>query len=169
MNLRTLSLTLLLAGLLGGCATLAPDYTRPAAPVDMRWPTTTTAADQPGAADIGWRDFFVDTRLHQLIDMALANNRDLRATALAIVKARAQYRIQRAELFPAVSADAGTTARRTPGELSGHGQAVTSRRHNVDLGIANWEIDLFGRLQSLRYQALETYLASVEPLPRTAI
>ncbi len=172
MNLRTLSLTLLLAGLLGGCATLAPDYTRPAAPVTKTWPAATIDTDphgQPGAADIGWRDFFVDTRLHQLIDMALANNRDLRATALAIVKARAQYRIQRAELFPAVSADAGTTARRTPGELSGSGQAVTSRSHSVDLGIANWEIDLFGRLQSLRDQALESYLASEETLRSTRI
>ncbi|NML26143.1 efflux transporter outer membrane subunit [Zoogloea sp. G-4-1-14] len=174
MKLRKLSpgLILLLAGLLGGCATLAPDYTRPAAPVDTTWPTTLSTTDsgaQPSVADIGWRDFFVDTRLQQLIDLALGNNRDLRATALAIVKARAQYRIQQAELFPAVSADAGTTARRTPGDLSGSGQAVTSRSHSVDLGFSNWEIDLFGRIQSLRDQALESYLASEETLRSTHI
>lgn len=174
MKLRKLSpgLILLLAGLLGGCATLTPDYTRPAAPVDTTWPTTLSTTDsgaEQSVADIGWRDFFVDTRLQQLIDLALGNNRDLRATALAIVKARAQYRIQQAELFPAVSADAGTTARRTPGDLSGSGQAVTSRSHSVDLGFSNWEIDLFGRIQSLRDQALESYLASEETLRSTHI
>ncbi|KAB2964606.1 efflux transporter outer membrane subunit [Zoogloea sp.] len=174
MKLRKLSpsLILLLAGLLGGCTTLAPAYTRPAAPVDNTWPTTISTADagsQQGVANVGWRDFFVDTRLQQLIDLALGNNRDLRATALAIVKARAQYRIQQAELLPAVNADAGTTARRTPGDLSGSGQAVTNRTHSVDLGFSNWEIDLFGRIQSLRDQALESYLASEETLRSTRI
>lgn len=173
MKLRTLGITLLLAGVLGGCATLAPDYARPAAPVDNTWPATGGKVAAAGAdesvATLGWRSFFVDTRLHQLIDLALANNRDLRETALNIVKARAQYRIQRAELLPAVSADAGSTARRTPGELSGTGQAITSRSHSVDLGFSNWEIDLFGRIQSLRDQALETYLASEETLRSTRI
>ncbi|MDD2989506.1 MAG: hypothetical protein PHI64_11170 [Zoogloea sp.] len=40
MTLPTFSRSLLLAGLLGslgGCATLAPDYTRPTAPVEARW------------------------------------------------------------------------------------------------------------------------------------
>ncbi|MBT9497887.1 MAG: AdeC/AdeK/OprM family multidrug efflux complex outer membrane factor [Zoogloea sp.] len=173
MKLRTLGITLLLAGVLGGCATLAPDYARPAAPVENSWPASggkvaATGTDE-SVATLGWRSFFVDARLHQLIDLALANNRDLRETALNIVKARAQYRIQRADLFPAVSADAGSTARRTPGELSGTGQAITSRSHSVDLGFSNWEIDLFGRIQSLRDQALETYLASEETLRSTRI
>ncbi|MDY0037959.1 MAG: multidrug transporter, partial [Zoogloea oleivorans] len=86
MKLRTLGLTLLLAGVLGGCATLAPDYARPAAPVENTWPATggkvaNTGADE-SVATLGWRAFFVDTRLHQLIDLALVNNRDLRETAL---------------------------------------------------------------------------------------
>lgn len=173
MKLRTLGITLLLAGVLGGCATLAPDYARPAAPVDNTWPASggkvAASGTDESVATPGWRSFFVDTRLHQLIELALANNRDLRETALNIVKARAQYRIQRAELLPTVSADAGTTARRTPGELSGSGQAITSRSHSVDLGFSNWEIDLFGRIQSLRDAALETYLASEETLRSTRI
>ncbi|MDD2989505.1 MAG: efflux transporter outer membrane subunit [Zoogloea sp.] len=111
----------------------------------------------------------MDERLRQLIDLALANNRDLRQTALAIDKARAQYRVQRAGLFPAINASAGTTAKRTPAELSGSGQAVTSRSHSVDLGVSGWEIDLFGRLQSLRDQALESYLASEDTLRSTRI
>lgn len=174
MTPHTLRRGLLLAGLLGslgGCATLAPDYTRPAAPVEARWVESSASATDTNTdvATLGWREFFVDAGLRQLIDLALANNRDLRQTALAIDKARAQYRVQRAEQFPAVSASAGTTARRTPGELSGSGQAVTSRSHSVDLGVSGWEIDLFGRLQSLRDQALETYLASEDTLRSTRI
>ena len=54
MKLRTLGLTVLLAGVLGGCTTLAPDYARPAAPVAAAWPATdgksveTAAAATPG-------------------------------------------------------------------------------------------------------------------------
>lgn len=172
MTLPTLSRSLLLAGLLGslgGCATLAPDYTRPTAPVEARWADAASTDATPNVATLGWRAFFVDERLRQLIDLALANNRDLRQTALAIDKARAQYRVQRAGLFPAASASAGTTAKRTPAELSGSGQAVTSRSHSVDLGVSGWEIDLFGRLQSLRDQALESYLASEDTLRSTRI
>ena len=173
MKLRTLSLTLLLAGMLGGCVNLAPDYARPAAPVESTWPATggkavETTDDGRSAAAIGWQDFFVDARLRQLIELSLANNRDLRATAQAIVKARATYRIQQAELLPALSADAGTTARRTPADLAG-GQAVTSRTHSVALGVSGWEVDLFGRLQNLRDQALQQYLASEDTLRSTRI
>ena len=77
--------------------------------MDNTWPASdgkvAASGTNESVATPGWRTFFVDTRLHQLIDLALANNRDLRETALNIVKARAQYRIQRADLFPAVSAD----------------------------------------------------------------
>ena len=170
MKLRTLGLTVLLAGVLGGCTTLAPDYARPAAPVAAAWPATDgKSVETAAAATPDWRAYFVDARLHPLIELALVNNRDLRETALNIARARAQYRIQRAELFPAVSIEAGTTARRTPGDLSGSGQAITSHSHSVDLGLANWEIDLFGRIQSLRDQALETYLASEETLRSTRL
>ncbi len=173
MKLRTLSLGVALSGLLSACVSLAPDYQRPAAPVAAQWPATggqavatTTAADVTAFA---WRDYFVDERLRRLIGLALDNNRDLRATALAVVRARAQYRIQRADLFPALNAEAGTTARRTPADVSGTGHAVTSRSHSVDLGVASWELDFFGRIQSLSEQALQTYLADEESLRSTRI
>lgn len=183
MNAPMRTLVLLLAGALGGCGTLAPRYERPAAPVAAQWPTpgqtpAQTPSQTPSQADdasarqapaLGWREFFTDARLQQLIDMSLANNRDLRQTALAITQAQAQYRIQRAELFPAVNASAGTTAKRTPGAVNGTGQAVTSRSPSAQLGVSSWELDLFGRLQSLRDQALESYLASTETLRSTRI
>src|ERR1700692_4009193 len=90
------------------CAcTLEPRYRAPALPVPDQWPMPATTPERPGnvaARDVGWRDFFLDTRLAQLIDLALANNRDLRVAVLNIEQVRAQYRIQRAALLPSIDA-----------------------------------------------------------------
>jgi multidrug efflux system outer membrane protein len=150
---------------LAGC-TLAPTYTRPEAPVPSAWPTgpaynhATTAPVSPSAADIKWRDFFVDEKMRKVIDLALANNRDLRMAALNIEKAQAQYRIQRAELFPAVNADGSLSKQRLPADVSGTGQPETITQYGVNLGISSWELDFFGRIRSLKDRALEQYLAT---------
>ena len=95
------------AFILGGCS-LIPDYQTPEAPVAAQWPqgpaySPTQSADV-AAAEQGWRQFFHDPALQQLIQTSLVNNRDLRVAALNLDAYRAQYRIQRADLFPAVSA-----------------------------------------------------------------
>jgi len=150
---------------LAGC-TLAPTYTRPEAPVPAAWPSgpaykqATTALISPSAADIKWRDFFVDEKMRKVIDLALANNRDLRVAALNIEKAQAQYRIQRAELFPAVNAAGSGSKHRLPASVSGTGQAMTVEQYSVNLGLSSWELDFFGRVRSLKDRALEQYLAT---------
>lgn len=150
---------------LSGC-TMAPSYTRPVAPISVDWPSgpsyqqQTAKSEQKQAADIPWRDYFVEARLQQVIALALTNNRDLRVALLNIEKARAQYRIQRADLLPTVSGNAGATIQRTPADLSSSGQARTSEQYNVGLGVSSYELDLFGRVQSLKDQALEQYLAT---------
>ncbi|HEX7542383.1 MAG TPA: AdeC/AdeK/OprM family multidrug efflux complex outer membrane factor [Anaerolineales bacterium] len=160
--------TLLIAAMivcLAGC-TMAPTYTRPEAPVPAAWPTgpaykhATTASVSPSAADIKWRDFFVDEKMRKVIDLALANNRDLRVAALNIEKAQAQYRIQRAELFPAVNAAGSGSKQRLPADISGTGQPETITQYGVNLGISSWELDFFGRVRSLKDRALEQYLAT---------
>jgi len=157
----------LLAVVLGGC-TMASSYTRPDMPMAVTWPsgeaykTETAKADQKSLAEVPWREFFVEPRLQKVIELALANNRDLRVAALTIEKTRAQYRIQRADLLPTVNGTAGATIQRTPADLSSNGQARISEQYNVGLGVSNYELDLFGRLQSLKDQALEQYLATEE-------
>ena len=165
MNRTFFLLLSLIVALLGGC-TLSPTYTRPEAPVPAAWPGGPAYKQQaagPGAAaaaDIQWRDFFVDERLQQVIDLALANNRDLRVATLNIEKTRALYRIQRAELFPVVNASGTASKERVPGILSQSGQPATVELYNVNLGISSWELDLFGRIRSLKDAALEQYLAT---------
>jgi multidrug efflux system outer membrane protein len=169
-RLRTLTLSLMALGL-SACASLAPDYARPDAPVRSQWPAggaVSTATEATPAAELAWQAYFPDPRLQQLIGQALANNRDLRVAVLNIASARAQYRIQRAGRFPSVSADASQSAARTPGELTSSGEPTISRQYSASLGVS-WEIDLFGRIRSLQDQALETYLATEEARRATQI
>jgi len=92
----------------------------------------------------------------------LKNNRDLRVAALNVERARAYYGISRAELLPSVNAAGSMYKERMPGDLSSTGSAMTTEKYNVNLGISSWEIDLFGRIRSLKDRALEQYLATQE-------
>jgi len=167
MNINRFLLTGAIVALLGGC-TLAPEYTRPAAPVPADWPTgaayqeTKSAASAPTAEGLPWREFFTDERLQKVIETALNNNRDLRMAALNVERARAYYGIQRAELLPTVNAVGSGYKERVPADLSSTGSARTSERYDVNLGITSWEIDFFGRIRSLKDRALEEYLATDE-------
>lgn len=148
-----------------GCSTMAPTYTQPTAPVPAAWPVASVnnqisaKADKP-AADIPWQEFFVDQKLRKLIDLALKNNRDLKIAALSIERSRALYQIQRNDLLPKVDASAGAIFQRTPEDLTSSGKAVTTEQYSIGLGISSYELDLFGRVRSLKDQALEQYLAT---------
>jgi multidrug efflux system outer membrane protein len=153
-------LTLALAIALGGCS-LMPAYQRPAPPVPAAYPATAAAdSGAPAAADIGWREFFADERLRQLIALAQANNRDLRVAVLNIEQARAQYRIQDAALLPGINASGSGNISRSPADLSATGQPGTSRQYSATLGVSAYELDLFGRVRSLNEQALQQFLAT---------
>ena len=114
------------------------------------------------AADLGWQEFFTDPKLCQIISLALANNRDLRLAALNVDRARALYGVQRNELFPTVKATGTGSRTGIPADLSSSGERMTSERYDVNLGVAAWEIDFFGRIRSLKDRALQEYLSSEE-------
>ena len=154
-------LTLALVAALGGCS-LIPEYQRPDAPVAADWPQGEAYPQGAALASeraLGWREFFRDPALQQLIEVALENNRDLRIAALNVDAYRALYRVQRADVLPAVSADGSGTRSRMPGDLNMTGEPAISSQYSATFGVS-WELDLFGRLRSLRDQALEEYFAS---------
>ncbi len=159
-----------LAVLLGSC-TLEPHYHRPASPV----PALQGGAPAGTAAtDIGWREFFPDPQLQQLIALALANNRDLRVAALNVQSAQAQYRIQRANLFPTIDASAleeveefpsgvlGTSAGPGGGTAGIGTGGTTLRFYDVGIGFTSYELDFFGRIRSLNHAALQQYFSYAE-------
>ena len=158
--------------LLSGCS-LIPDYQQPPAPIASQWPQGQAYAPAEAAdiatAEQGWRQFFRDQALQQLIETALLNNRDLRVAALNIEAYRAQYRIQRADLLPAVSADGSGSRQRLPADVAPTGRAGISSQYSATLGVSAYELDLFGRVRSLSQQALETYLSSEEARRSTQI
>ena len=152
----------LLATVLAGC-TLAPDYQRPAAPSADHYPSGVAYSGGPAASalPLEWQAVFHDPVLRQLLDTAMANNRDLRVAALNVEGYRAQYRIQRAELLPKVAANAQGQRQYLPRSRTGS-KGMISSQQSATVGISAYELDLFGRLRSLSDQALLTYLASDE-------
>jgi multidrug efflux system outer membrane protein len=153
----TLRLSLLsMAVLMGGCS-LIPEYQRPVSPIAAQYPTATQAATNSE----DWRTLFTDPALQQLIESALVNNRDLRVAALNVKAFQAQYRIQRADLFPAVSANANELRQRMPPSVT-QGKALINSTYSANLGISAYELDFFGRVRSLSEQALQTWLATEE-------
>ncbi|WP_369937423.1 AdeC/AdeK/OprM family multidrug efflux complex outer membrane factor [Xanthomonas tesorieronis] len=165
-------LALAVSALLAGCS-LMPAYERPAAPVPAQFDG---AAAESGAqteaipvADIGWRAVFTDPKLQQVIALALDNNRDLRVAALNIDQAWAQYRVQRADLVPGVDLAGSGSGSRTPAGLSATGQPLVAHSYSATLGISAYELDLFGRIRSLKEQALQQYLATTEAQRSTHI
>jgi len=168
-SLLSLAVTALI---LGGCS-LIPDYQTPEAPVPAQWPQSPqyspAESAEVAAAEQGWRQVFRDPALQQLIQTALVNNRDLRVAALNTEAYRAQYRIQRADLLPTVSANASGSRQRVPGDLSQTGRSGITSQYSATLGISAYELDLFGRVRSLSEQALQTYLSSEEARRSTQI
>jgi multidrug efflux system outer membrane protein len=154
-HLRSVALAAFACAMLAGCVNLAPEYTAPASPVPQALPSAGVEAPTP--VDVGWRSFFVDPKLQGTIELALANNRDLRVAALNIERARAQYGIARAGLFPTVDAGAGGSRSRTPGSLSSSGEARIASQYSADLGLTSYELDLFGRVRNLNEAALQSY------------
>lgn len=134
---------------LGGCSFI-PTYERPVAPV-----SALPSGGEPGAraaSDLGWREVFPDRQLQRLVRVALANNRDLRIATLNVELSRARYRIQKSELYPTLGIQG---AAQLQGVNTNFVQSYT-----VGVGITSYEIDLFGRVRSLKEAALQAYLAT---------
>jgi multidrug efflux system outer membrane protein len=162
-------LSIICLSLLTACS-FEPTYERPAAPVASTFPngpnyqsgsSTSGQSDRAGSAptaDIGWRDFFADPRLQRLISIALNNNRDLRIATLHVEDLRAKYQIQRSTLFPTVDALANSTTVHQPGALQFAGEPSTI--YSVGVGVTSYELDFFGRVRSLKDQALQQYFST---------
>jgi len=162
---RRLAILLTGIGLVAGGCSLAPEYLRPEAPIPAEWPrgeAYQAIPESPVASDLSRQAFFTDGKLQKVIGIALENNRELRLAAQNVLRARALYGVQRAELFPALQATGEGGKQDLSSDLVKPGDSRTREQYNLDLGIASWEIDFFGRIRSLKDQALEEYLATAE-------
>ncbi|MBV6274237.1 efflux transporter outer membrane subunit [Alcaligenaceae bacterium CGII-47] len=158
MRLGALVLTTALAG----CAPLSLREL-PATPIAENWPSDAAAAltqQGPSAAELHWRDYFTHPGLQRAIGQALANNPDYRMALLRVEEAQAAYGIQRANQFPTLGLGASAARARVPGELNISGESVVASKYEAYAGLSNWELDLWGRVRSLKDAALQDYLAT---------
>ncbi len=154
---RLAGVTITMIGvLLGGCDSMAPAHERPPLPVANSYPGTDAVPADIVAADLAWQQFFVDPRLKRLIELSLANNRDLRVAVLNIERTRALYQIQRSNEVPNIVLGATGLAEPNP---NGSG---TNTYYTAGLNITGYELDLFGRVRSLSDAALQQFFASEE-------
>jgi len=165
VGLRVAAVGIALSALFG-CSSMAPKYSQPAAPVSAAWPSGPAYGPEAAkpvpkpVAEIPWREFFVEPQLQKIIDLALKNNRDLRIASLNIERFQALYQVRRADLLPKIDASAAASFQRVPEGLSSTGRAMNVEQYSVGLGVSSYELDLFGRVRSLKDQALEQYLAT---------
>ena len=145
----------LLALLATGCATMEPKLGQPDPAIPATWPAGSPVVAQAEASlpAVTYKQIFTDVRLQTLIAQALVNNRDLMIAASNIAAAREQYRIQRAQQFPQVNAQAGVT-------VSGDKSKDVSAQYTAGVNVPSFEIDLFGRMRSLTREQLQRYLAT---------
>lgn len=136
---------------LGGCVSMAPHYQRPEAPVPAQFGNAATAEAEPALAVPAWREVFLEPCLQQVIALALQNNRDLRVAVLNVERARGQYRVQRADRVPGVA---------VTGQMQRQGtDAGVTEQFTAGVGVAEFELDLFGRVRNLSEAALQQYFA----------
>ena len=166
---RLLGLTAL-AFSMAACNTIPKADTRPVLavpniPIEQTYGAfdkeTVSNAQQASLAGQRWQNFYSDERLKGLIALGLQNNKDFENARLAIGKARAQYQITDINDLPRIDGNAGYSRQRQRG--------TTGDNYNVNLGLANYELDFWGKIASLKDQALQNFLSTTAAKDATQI
>ena len=123
------------------------------------------SASGTSIAEQGYKQFFADPRLLGVIDLALANNRDLRTATLNIERAQQQYRITQNNQLPTIGAS-GSAIRQVSQSRDPNNPYST---YQVGLGVTAYELDFWGRVRSLKDAALDSYLSTQSARDSTQI
>jgi len=150
-------------------ADMRPVLAEPNVPIEQTYGAfdkeTVSSANQASIAGQRWQEFYSDERLKGLIALGLENNKDFESARLAIEKARAQYQITDINDLPSINGEAGYSRRRTSGPTGSN----TGDNYSVNLGLANYELDFWGKIASLKEQALQNFLATTAAKDTTQI
>ncbi len=137
---------------------MGPDYQRPVVPTPAAYRDAPPTQDAATIADLPWWTVFKDPELQSLLAEAVQNNRDLRAAVARVEQARALARIQKAQILPAVGANAGASYGR--GSLTAPSEnPVSGAVFTLDAQVS-WEIDVWGRIRRGTEAAVAQYLAT---------
>lgn len=148
MSGTKLILTTLMASLvLAGCASVGPDYQRPA--LETPASLATLASGKPVAAVdfAAWWKSFQDPVLNNLLDEATANNQDLLLAAARIEEARAVAVGTNSNRYPSVDANLSASRSRTSENAGKLGTGASPYSKDFQLGLtASYEVDFWGKL-----------------------
>ena len=149
-------------------ADMRPVLAEPNIPVQQAYGAydkeTVSSADQASIASQRWQNFYSDERLKGLIALGLENNKGFENARLAIEKARAQYRITDISDLPTIDGSGGYSR-----SAQNSVDRNSSSSYNVNLGLANYELDFWGKISSLKDQALQNFLATTAAKDTTQI
>ncbi len=137
---------------------MGPDYQRPVVPTPTQYRDAAPTQDPATIADLPWWNVFKDPELLSLIGEAVQNNRDLRTAVARVEQARALARIQKAQILPAIGANAAAGYGRGNLSLPTENPA-SAALFSVDAQIS-WEVDVWGRIRRGTEAAVAEYLAS---------
>ena len=182
-SIRGAASLLALAAALGGCTTVGPDFSRPAAPATPGY-AAAGEAGPPGAQDkLGeavagrWWDYCGSAELDRVMRLAVAGNPSLAAADATLAAAQDQIRSTAAMASPQLNGQAGVSAQRI--NLASFGFDVSSipgldpnpqfALYSVGLA-ASYSLDPFGlnrrqvegaaaRAETLAHQADAAYLS----------
>lgn len=150
--------------LCSGCLTVGPDYKVPDKLMPAVWSVKPgkglNAATASPETLSHWWTIFGDPVLSSLMEQARGNNLDVRQAEARLRQARAQRGITKADLFPALSANASGSRTRTS---EAEGESTTQEHFSNSLD-ASWELDLFGKNRRVLEAADSTLQASQEDL-----
>ena len=121
--------------------------------------TVSSGVDSATVADMEWWKVYADTTLQKLISDALEYNKDMLIAAERVRELEYRYRIQRSDLWPAISAEAYAD-----NEYNNYG-GDDPEPDDPELGpklSLSWEIDLWGHLRWASREKLAEYLSGVE-------
>jgi multidrug efflux system outer membrane protein len=150
-------------------ADTSPVLAEPNLPIEQAYGAfgdeTVSTSEQPSIAGQRWQDFYSDERLKGLIALGLSNNKDFESARLAIEKARAQYRITDINDLPTINGQAeysrqSQSSPRVETPFGSTGGRQTTDSYSVNLGLASYELDFWGRIDSLKDQALQRFLST---------
>ncbi len=115
-------------------------------------------ADSMCIADLKWCDIFADSCLVELIEMTIANNKDLLTASSKVEEFEKLYRVAKSDYFPSLDANAYIDHETTD---KSHAESTADLEISATMSLT-WELDFFGRVRWNNRQALANYLRTIE-------
>lgn len=129
--------------------------------------------DSVSSGKLSWKEYFKDTNLQNLINIALTNNQELNIMLQEIEISKNEIRIRKGEYLPFVGLKAGAGLDKASRYTNiGAMEATTEIKPGKEMpeplqdymvgAYATWELDIWKKLRNAKKAAVNNYLASVE-------